>query len=59
MAISKVLENKKHEQVFLETWEDLTAGEPYILLLEYSGYCADGLAGFYRSAYETPSKEKR
>jgi len=59
MAISKLLENKKHEQIYIETWEELTAGQQYLLMVEYTGYCGDGLAGFYRSAYETPSREKR
>ena len=59
LAIVKWLDNEANEQVYVESEEPLVAGEHYVLELSFNGSISDGLAGFYRSAYETQDKEKR
>jgi hypothetical protein len=59
LAISKLLENKAHEQIYIETWNGLSKEEQYVLRLQFNGSISDSLAGFYRSAYETPDKKKQ
>jgi len=59
IKIRRFLQYLKHEQVYMELDSELKAGETYRLVIEFSGMLADNLAGFYKSSYETSSRQKR
>lgn len=51
--VSRILKNQDHEQILLETQEELQAGKNYTLKLTFSGKLSNSMAGFYKSSYKT------
>ena len=50
IRITKNLETKPHEQIYLELDEKLAVGQLYRLTMKFNGVLSEGLTGFYRSS---------
>ncbi|XP_067425200.1 endoplasmic reticulum aminopeptidase 2-like isoform X2 [Emydura macquarii macquarii] len=55
----QVLEHPSHEQIALQAHEVLTAGQRYLVVIEFHASLADGFDGFYKSTYKTRDGETR
>ncbi|XP_075788214.1 endoplasmic reticulum aminopeptidase 2 isoform X2 [Pelodiscus sinensis] len=55
----QVLEHPAHEQIALQAPEVLTAGQRYLIVIEFHAQLADGFDGFYKSTYKTRDGETR
>uniref|UniRef100_A0A8C0JAB5 Aminopeptidase n=1 Tax=Chelonoidis abingdonii TaxID=106734 RepID=A0A8C0JAB5_CHEAB len=55
----QVLEHSAHEQIALQAPEVLTAGQRFLVVIEFHGRLADGFDGFYKSTYKTRDGETR
>uniref|UniRef100_A0A452HQ84 Aminopeptidase N-like N-terminal domain-containing protein n=1 Tax=Gopherus agassizii TaxID=38772 RepID=A0A452HQ84_9SAUR len=55
----QVLEHPAHEQIALQAPEVLTAGQRFLVVIEFHGRLADGFDGFYKSTYKTRDGETR
>lgn len=56
---SKILQNKKHEQILLVLNDELEMSKYYTLELTFTGKLSNKMAGFYRSSYKTKEGETR
>ncbi|XP_043371287.1 endoplasmic reticulum aminopeptidase 2-like isoform X3 [Dermochelys coriacea] len=55
----QVLEHPTYEQIALQAPEVLTAGQRYLVVIEFHARLADGFDGFYKSTYKTRDGETR
>uniref|UniRef100_A0A7M4EC01 Aminopeptidase n=1 Tax=Crocodylus porosus TaxID=8502 RepID=A0A7M4EC01_CROPO len=55
----QVLEHPAHEQIALQSPEELVVGQVYLVTIEFHGKLADGFDGFYKSSYKTHGGETR
>uniref|UniRef100_A0A8C3TEH8 Aminopeptidase n=1 Tax=Chelydra serpentina TaxID=8475 RepID=A0A8C3TEH8_CHESE len=55
----QVLEHPAHEQIALQAPEVLTAGQRYLVVIEFHARLADGFDGFYKSTYKARDGETR
>ncbi|XP_024062468.1 endoplasmic reticulum aminopeptidase 2 [Terrapene carolina triunguis] len=55
----QVLEHPAHEQIALQAPEVLTAGQRFLVVIEFHARLADGFDGFYKSTYKTRDGETR
>ena len=57
--VQSLLENKKNEQILLETENMLNKNQKYVLGFSFEGKLSNKMSGFYKSSYKTSSGETR